>query len=229
MSSFVPQAIHIVPTGIPGSAPLGPATPVEAIIQNASVRLEWSGIISAEKYQVYRRTKSTDWAKIGTTKELYYKDKTVESGKNYYYSVIALDAKGKALNDYGEGILVKFRAANVDAFAEVIPEEIEGSGIAEETEAVVEEEIIEEETTDEEGSEEDVIEEETSDEEGSEEDAIEEETTDEDGSVEDVIEEETSDEEESEETIIEEETSESDETVITEEETEGTVEEETLE
>ena len=206
-----------------------PPTPVGYTLKSASVRLDWSAVVQAEKYQVYRKTKSTDWAKLGTTTGLSYNDKAVESGKNYYYSVIALDAKGKALNDYGEGILVKFRAANVDAFAEVIPEEIEGSGIAEETEAVVEEEIIEEETTDEEGSEEDVIEEETSDEEGSEEDAIEEETTDEDGSVEDVIEEETSDEEESEETVIEEETSESDETVITEEETEGTVEEETLE
>ena len=121
-----------------------PATPVEAIIQNASVRLEWSGIISAEKYQVYRRTKSTDWAKIGTTKELYYKDKTVESGKNYYYSIIAIDGNGKALNDYGEGILVKYRAAKVDALAEFLTEEIEGAGIAEETEEVIEEENSEE-------------------------------------------------------------------------------------
>ena len=121
-----------------------PATPVEAIIQNASVRLEWSGIISAEKYQVYRRTKSTDWAKIGTTKELYYKDKTVESGKNYYYSIIAIDGNGKALNDYGEGILVKYRAAKVDALLEFIKEEIEGAGIAEETEEVIEEETSEE-------------------------------------------------------------------------------------
>ena len=202
-----------------------PPTPVNAIAKSSYVRLEWGSVVNAEKYQVYRRTKSTDWEKLGTTTGFAYNDKTAVSGKGYYYSVIALDTNKKALNDYGEGVYIKFIAANADAFAEVNPEEIEGLGIAEETEAVVEEDIIEDETTEEETSEEDVIEEETSEEEGSEEDVIGEETSDEEGSDEDAIAEETEDVEGSEEAVIEEETSEEEETEITED----AVEEEILE
>ena len=121
-----------------------PSTPVTAIIKSSYVRLEWGSVVKAEKYQVFRRTKTSDWEKIGTSTGFAYNDKSVVSGKNYYYSVIAIDANKKALNDYGEGVLVKYRAVKVDALAEVIPEEIEGAGIAEETEEVIEEETSEE-------------------------------------------------------------------------------------
>ena len=121
-----------------------PSTPVTAINKSSYVRLEWGSVVKAEKYQVYRRTRSSEWVKLGSTTGFAYNDKSVVSGRTYYYSVIAIDANKKALNDYGEGVSIKYRAAKVDALAEVIPEEIEGTGITEETEEVIEEETSEE-------------------------------------------------------------------------------------
>ena len=144
-----------------------PCTPLGATIKSTGVRLEWEAMIErTAKYQVFRKTKSTDWEKIGTTSGLSYTDKTVVSGKNYYYSVLAVDEKGTAMNDYGEGILVKYRAASAtatDVKSGFSTEEIAGEGIVEEVTEETSEEIKDEEETSEETSEE------TKDEEDSEE------------------------------------------------------------
>ena len=166
-----------------------PPTTVEAVTKSSGVRLEWASVIKAERYALYRKTKSTDWTKVGATSGLSYTDKSAESGKTYFYSVIALDGNGKALNDYGEGVKIKFiKPVSDELMIEDIPE-LEGSGAA--VEEVIEEEITEAEIT----------EEETAEEETSEEVITEEETTEE--AAEDVIAEEENAEETAEEIIEE--------------------------
>ena len=198
-----------------------PPTAVGATTNENGVRLDWEPVINAAKYKVFRKTKSTEWASLKSTSGLKYTDSSAESGKNYYYSVVAYDSNGKALNDYGEGILVKYRAPKVEDFMEM--EELIGEGIAVEeifdegiAEEVIEEEIIEEEVIEEEVIEE-VTEEEVIDEEVNEEETIEEEMIEEEISGEEVINEEIPDEEEIVENLIE---------VTSEEET---IEEETIE
>ena len=180
-----------------------PPTNVVVMSKASGVRAEWESVVKASKYELYRKTRTTDWVKVGATSGLSYTDKSAESGKTYYYSVIALDANGKALNDYGEGVQIKYnKPVSEDAFAELevpICVEIEDEEIPEVIEEDSEEETSEEdseEETSEEDSEEETSEED-SEEETSEEDS-EEETSEEDS------EEETS-EEDSEETASEDE------------------------
>ena len=152
-------------------------TDVYASSKASGVKLEWSAVFKASKYQVYRKTKSTEWAKVGATSGLSYTDKSAESGKTYFYSVIALDTSGKAINDYGDGTKIKYvkpvsedaEALEAPVFVEIEDEEL--------TEEIIEEEISEEETSEEDSEEE--TSEEDSEEETSEEDS-EEETTEED-------------------------------------------------
>ena len=195
-----------------------PATPTVATMKSGGVRLDWEPIVKAAKYKVFRKTKSTEWAAIGTTAGLSYTDKSAESGKTYYYAVVALNEGGETLNECGDGIKIKFTATstavNVPKSA-VCEEELPDEGI------MIEEEIIDEGISEDEIQEEDVTEEDATEEETvvEEEDATEEETVVEE---EDATEEETVVEEESEEPFgdaVEEE--------VIEETSEETVEEET--
>lgn len=77
--------------------------------KNSGVRLTWEPVYAAARYQIYRKTKTTAWTKVGATSGLSYIDKSAESGKNYFYSVLAYDTNGNILNEYGEGISVKYR------------------------------------------------------------------------------------------------------------------------
>ena len=193
---------------------ISPTEIIELSPKTSGVRAEWASIGKAEKYALYRKTKSTDWAKVGTTAGLSYTDKSAESGKTYYYSVIALDASGKALNDYGNGYSIKYTKPKSD---DAVIEEIEITDDADLGEAIEEdsetkdEDVIEEDS---ETKEEDVIEEDT---ETKEEDVIEE---DSETKEEDVIEE---DSETKEEDVIEEDSETKEETEI--EETSETKEE----
>ena len=142
-----------------------PTTPVVGTVKSSGIRLDWESVCQAAGYKVYRKTKSTDWAAIGSTSGLSYSDKSVESGKTYYYTVVALDGNGKALNAKGEGVQIKFTASSgtktsaKNAFSD---EELQGSGIAEEeileipVEEITEEDIEEEDTEEEDIAEEDV-------------------------------------------------------------------------
>ena len=205
-----------------------PPTAVEAVAKTSGVRVEWASVIKAERYALYRRTKSTDWTKVGATSGLSYTDKSAESGKTYFYSVIALDANGKTLNDYGEGTKIKYvKPVSDDALIENLPE-LEGTGVEVEEEVI--EETIEEEATEEETTEE-VSEEDT--EEISKEDSEEVSEDNKEDTVEETTEEITEDiseeaaetfSEETEETI-EEKTEEDSEETVSEGITEGTSEE----
>ena len=180
-----------------------PPTAVGATTNANGVRLDWEPVIHAEKYKVFRRTKTTEWTCLKKTSGLKYTDSSAESGKNYYYTVVAIDSNGKALNEKGEGILVKYRVPKVEDFMET--EELIGEGI--EIEEIfdegIEEEIIEEEGI-EEAIEEEVIEEEVIEEEVIEEEVIEGEVIEEETSEEEVIKEKITEVEEIVEKIIEE-------------------------
>ena len=183
-----------------------PPTPVVLESKASGVRAEWSMVSSAFEYGLFRKTKSTEWVQVGKTSAFSYTDKSAESGKTYYYSVIALDKNGKALNAYGDGVQIKYVKPKNAAVGdnEFVEEVLDGIGIIEEEiledEGIIEEEVIDEETSEEEPSE-DI---EDAEEETSEEDIedAEEETSEED--IEDA-EEETSEEETSEEETSEEE------------------------
>ena len=163
-------------------------TEVYASSQNSGVRLEWSPVFKASKYKVYRKTKSTDWVKVGSSTGLSYIDKSAESGKTYFYSVIALDASGKAINDYRDDVKIKY-VKPVSEDAEVL----EAPVCVEIEDEEITEEIIEEEITEEDSEEETSVED--SEEETSEEDS-EEEISEED-SEEEISEEDNEDSEES--------------------------------
>ena len=194
-----------------------PPTAVTAISKSGGVRLEWASVTKAEKYALYRRTKTTDWMKVGATAGLSYTDKSAESGKTYFYSVIALDANGKALNDYGEGTKIKYvKPVSDDALTEELTE-LEGTGTAVEEEVI--EETIEEETT-EEDSEEDSEEDAEEDSEEISEEISEDNTED---TVEETTEETTEDI--SEETVEEKTAEEDSEETVSEETSEGASEE----
>lgn len=70
-----------------------PATVKLSKISNtrSGVKITWGKVKGADSYNVYRKTKSTAYKKIGTTKNAYYTDKKAKSGKRYYYYVKAVD------------------------------------------------------------------------------------------------------------------------------------------
>ncbi len=84
-------------------------------------KVSWAKVPGATKYNVYRKTESTDWKYIGATKKTSYIDKNAASGKKYYYAVRATDGDNKSF--YGENHFdsvsrsVKFLAAPVVSLA----------------------------------------------------------------------------------------------------------------
>ncbi len=69
------------------------------------VKITWGKVKGADSYNVYRKTKSGSYNKIGTTKNAYYTDKTAKSGKRYYYSVKAVNEAGSSSASKSKSIL----------------------------------------------------------------------------------------------------------------------------
>lgn len=67
-------------------------------IENTSdgVKITWGKVSGADKYEVYRKVKGGSYSKIGTTAKTYYADKKAKSGKDYYYTVKAINEAGKS-------------------------------------------------------------------------------------------------------------------------------------
>lgn len=66
----------------------------------SKVRLAWKEVKRATRYYVYRsKEKDGKYKLIGSTKKLAYTDKTVKSGKTYYYKIFAAgkNKKGKRI------------------------------------------------------------------------------------------------------------------------------------
>ncbi len=66
--------------------------------QNGVV-VKWGAVASAEYYNVYRKVSNGSWAKIGKTTGVSFTDKTVKSGTQYFYTVIANTSAGTSAYD----------------------------------------------------------------------------------------------------------------------------------
>ena len=64
------------------------------------IRVTWSAVSKADSYQVYRKTGSGSWGRLGTTSSTGYTDKTAKDGVTYYYTVRCLDSSGKLVSGH---------------------------------------------------------------------------------------------------------------------------------
>ena len=62
----------------------------------SGVKITWSKVSGADKYRVYRKTKSGEWKYLGSTSKTGYTDKTAKSGTKYYYAVKARNEAGNS-------------------------------------------------------------------------------------------------------------------------------------
>ena len=60
-----------------------------------SVNLHWQASPNAASYNIYRRTETTEFAKIGNSKTASYVDSPVPSGAIFYYGVTTVSASGE--------------------------------------------------------------------------------------------------------------------------------------
>jgi fibronectin type 3 domain-containing protein len=83
-----------------GTSQLPPPKPTGLVVSGASsgsVSLSWSGVSTANSYEVWRgNSKDGASAKIGTVTETSYTDYTVGAGAAYYYAVRAANASGSS-------------------------------------------------------------------------------------------------------------------------------------
>ena len=69
------------------------------------VKISWGKVNGADSYEIYRKTGSGSYKKIGTTTKTYYTDKNASSGKKYYYVVKAVEKKEKSVYSKSLSIL----------------------------------------------------------------------------------------------------------------------------
>jgi len=60
-----------------------------------SVNLHWEASANAASYNIYRRTETTEFAKIGNSNTSSYVDQPVPSGAIFYYGVTTVSAGGE--------------------------------------------------------------------------------------------------------------------------------------
>ena len=71
------------------------------------VEIGWSKVKGGDYYRVYRKTKNGEWKYLDTTDASYFTDRTVKSGKTYYYTVRAKNEAG--LSHYNrKGVSIKY-------------------------------------------------------------------------------------------------------------------------
>ena len=77
------------------------------------VQITWTAPDGAVRYRVLRKVGNSDWEKLSTTRKTSFTDKTVESGKEYTYTVycISSDAKKKTCDYDEKGKTITFLAA----------------------------------------------------------------------------------------------------------------------
>ena len=84
------------------------APTVTAQASTIGIKLTWKSIKGSSGYAVYRSgSKTGSYKKIGTTKgtsSTAYRDKTVTTGKRYYYKVKALGGNGLATSAAGTAV-----------------------------------------------------------------------------------------------------------------------------
>jgi len=60
-----------------------------------SVNLRWEATANAASYNIYRRTETTEFAKIGSSKTATYVDSPVPGGAVFYYGVTTVGPAGE--------------------------------------------------------------------------------------------------------------------------------------
>ena len=74
-----------------------PVIKASGVTATGKIKISWSKVTGAAKYEIYRATSKTGtYSSIGTATGTSYTDKSAAAGKTYYYKVKALDSKGKA-------------------------------------------------------------------------------------------------------------------------------------
>ncbi len=73
----------------------------KAVNSKSSVKLTYKSVNGGDKYRIYRAdTKTGEKKTLTTTTKLTYTDKTVKSGKTYYYFVKVYDSETKKCSNY---------------------------------------------------------------------------------------------------------------------------------
>ncbi len=76
----------------------------------SGVKITWNTVKGADSYRVYRKTSSSGWKYLDSTKKTEFTDKTAKSGTTYYYTVRAKNEAG--LGSYNtKGLSTKCIAA----------------------------------------------------------------------------------------------------------------------
>ncbi len=72
------------------------ATPAISSVSNTSsgVKISWSTVSGAAKYQIWRKTSSGSWTQLGTTTSTSYTDKTAKAGTTYSYRMRCVKSDG---------------------------------------------------------------------------------------------------------------------------------------
>lgn len=70
---------------------------LQGVRSDDSITLNWTKVSQASKYKIYRSTSQDgDYAKVGTSKNNNFVDKSIEDNSTYYYKVIAIRTIKKA-------------------------------------------------------------------------------------------------------------------------------------
>ena len=78
-----------------------PVVKATNVASSGKIKLSWSKITGAEKYEVYRATsKSGTYSKVGSATGTSYTDKKAKAGKKYYYKVKAICANTNGNSAY---------------------------------------------------------------------------------------------------------------------------------
>ena len=95
---------------------IGMPTLISTSVDNDGVHFKWNTVGGVTKYQVYRKTPSTSWAKYdgvqtATGEVGEYVDKNATSGQTYYYTVACSDGSAD-ISDYDDKGLACRKLAN---------------------------------------------------------------------------------------------------------------------
>ena len=75
---------------------------------NGGVEIKWNTLKDADSYRVYRKTKNTNWTRIGNAESNTFKDTNVESGIAYTYTIRCIDKDGNFASYFNNGKSITF-------------------------------------------------------------------------------------------------------------------------
>ncbi len=79
------------------------------------IKVKWSTVNKADKYNIYRKTATSNWQKLSSVTGTSFTDKTSQNGVRYYYTVRAVD--NNTLSQYFAGkSVIALSAPTVSAY-----------------------------------------------------------------------------------------------------------------